>query len=240
MAFAPLAPGGYLVGTKENTRCQKGNVGWDVRAVQRELIALGHQLPRFGADGHYGEETVTAVTNYQKRKRLFVDGWAGPKTQQTLTLDVWWPIQAGYGIPPGLGRGQLGWESGLLPGNHSPARKQPDPARFPFKPDVNGHYFDNGVSQMASEYHNYEEAYHPQVALTYYAKRITAAHARYRQVGHVTDARRLWELAAGSWNRPAHANWLAGIRDGSASEPDADEREWLEFYIDHTTHLLTL
>lgn len=238
MALPILSPAGYVLGTRENTRCQKGNVGWDVKALQRALVALDHDLPRFGADGHYGDETVAAVGSYQREKKLEADGWAGPVTMRAAALELWWPVQDSYAMPPGLGRGQLGHESGLLFGNHSPARQQS--RDMPNDPDENGNYFDNGIAQMASEYHSYETAYDPAEALCFYAKTITDYYKKYKRVGKITDERRLWELAAGAWNRPAHANWLAGIRDTTAVKPTDAQITWLEGYISRTTHLLVI
>lgn len=48
--------------------------GPDVMAVQKRLIALGYKLPRYGADGGYGAETVRAVRSFQKDKHLMIDG----------------------------------------------------------------------------------------------------------------------------------------------------------------------
>ena len=42
-----------------------GSRGEEVRRLQRRLIDLGHQLPRFGADGIYGGETAAAVKAFQ-------------------------------------------------------------------------------------------------------------------------------------------------------------------------------
>lgn len=38
--------------------------GDDVRAFQVALMSLGYSLPRWGADGHYGEETLAAVREF--------------------------------------------------------------------------------------------------------------------------------------------------------------------------------
>lgn len=44
----------------------------DTTALQRALIARGHPLPRFGADGHFGGETLTAMQAFQRRIGLRV------------------------------------------------------------------------------------------------------------------------------------------------------------------------
>lgn len=60
----------------------KGSKGKQVKALQHLLIANGCALPRYGADGSYGNETVAAVKKYQQKNGLQVDGNAG---RQTLT-----------------------------------------------------------------------------------------------------------------------------------------------------------
>ena len=48
------------------------------------LIAAGCKLPKYGADGDYGAETVSAVTAFQKDHGLTADGIIGPKTWKAL------------------------------------------------------------------------------------------------------------------------------------------------------------
>lgn len=43
----------------------KGDVGDSVRQAQRLLIATGYKMPKWGADGEYGDETVEAVKKFQ-------------------------------------------------------------------------------------------------------------------------------------------------------------------------------
>ncbi|WP_267880117.1 peptidoglycan-binding domain-containing protein [Salibacterium aidingense] len=52
--------------------------------LQEDLMAAGEELPRFGADGDYGSETVEAVKAFQARHNLTVDGIAGPNTMKKL------------------------------------------------------------------------------------------------------------------------------------------------------------
>ena len=51
-----------------------------VRDVQQALIALGYNLPKHGADGIRGPETVAAVKEFQQDNNLAVDGDPGPET----------------------------------------------------------------------------------------------------------------------------------------------------------------
>ena len=61
---------------------QKGAKGRQVKALQHLLLANGCALPRYGADGSFGNETVEVVKQYQRNNKLTVDGSAG---KQTLT-----------------------------------------------------------------------------------------------------------------------------------------------------------
>lgn len=63
---------------------KKGSKGEDVKAVQTRLISLGYALPKYGADGDFGNETVSAVRAYQKANTLDVDGIVGRQTWATL------------------------------------------------------------------------------------------------------------------------------------------------------------
>lgn len=59
---------------------RKGSKGAAVEELQTLLIAYGYSLPRYGTDGDYGNETVSAVKEFQKDNGLDVDGICGPKT----------------------------------------------------------------------------------------------------------------------------------------------------------------
>lgn len=63
---------------------RKGSKGAAVKELQKKLIAAGFKLPRFGADGHYGDETVAAVKAFQKVVGISVDGIYGPATDNKL------------------------------------------------------------------------------------------------------------------------------------------------------------
>jgi hypothetical protein len=58
----------------------KGRRGPEVRDVQQALLALGYSLPRRGADGIRGPETIAAVKAFQQANQLTVDGDPGPET----------------------------------------------------------------------------------------------------------------------------------------------------------------
>lgn len=63
---------------------RKGAKGDEVTALQNLLIEAGESLPKYGADGDFGAETLKAVKNYQKKQGLVVDGIVGPKTWKKL------------------------------------------------------------------------------------------------------------------------------------------------------------
>ena len=63
---------------------QKGDEGVQVKNMQLMLKAKGYSLPKYGADGDYGAETVSAVKKFQKANGLTADGVAGAKTLTAL------------------------------------------------------------------------------------------------------------------------------------------------------------
>lgn len=63
---------------------REGTVGDDVRDLQSALLSLGYELPRFGADGEAGEETLTAVRLFQEDHGLEPDGVVGKDTLAAL------------------------------------------------------------------------------------------------------------------------------------------------------------
>ena len=75
---------------------RKGKRGERVKILQLMLMDCGYDLPKFGADGKFGQETYDAVEKYQIDNNLGVDGKAGPETigslcqcNTTKGVDVW-------------------------------------------------------------------------------------------------------------------------------------------------------
>jgi peptidoglycan hydrolase-like protein with peptidoglycan-binding domain len=66
----------------ENLR--RGSRGPSVIRAQKALISKGFQLPRFGADGVFGEETEVAVKDFQSKNNLNPDGIIGKLTISKL------------------------------------------------------------------------------------------------------------------------------------------------------------
>ena len=63
---------------------RKGDKGSYVSLLQTLLLNRGYQLPKYGADGSFGNETLTAVKQFQQDWGLTVDGVVGPKTWEML------------------------------------------------------------------------------------------------------------------------------------------------------------
>ena len=61
-----------------------GCEGEDVKALQILLLGNGFPCGKWGADGVFGISTENAVKEYQQKKKLQVDGIAGPKTMSSL------------------------------------------------------------------------------------------------------------------------------------------------------------
>ena len=63
---------------------RKGNKGSYVSLLQTLLLNRGYKLPKYGADGDFGNETFAAVKQFQQDWGLKVDGIVGPETWQYL------------------------------------------------------------------------------------------------------------------------------------------------------------
>ncbi|MBM7573566.1 peptidoglycan DD-metalloendopeptidase family protein [Aquibacillus albus] len=63
-----------------------GDQGQAVQDLQKKLVSLGYRLPRFGADGKFGNETEAAVKAFQQDQRIAVDGIVGPVTREKLKV----------------------------------------------------------------------------------------------------------------------------------------------------------
>lgn len=67
---------------------RKGDSGSEIKKFQQELLTLGYKLPKFGADGQYGDEMVAAVKAFQKDNGLASDGIIGKDTSTMLASRV--------------------------------------------------------------------------------------------------------------------------------------------------------
>ena len=61
-----------------------GAKGEAVREMQQRLLQAGEVLPRWGADGDFGCETLAAVRSFQRKHQLVVDGICGKCTWSKL------------------------------------------------------------------------------------------------------------------------------------------------------------
>lgn len=76
-------------GTPDDPRTLKrGMVGVDVAKLQGDLITLGYDVGKWGADGEFGAATEAAVKAYQTAKGLEADGIAGEKTLSAIAADL--------------------------------------------------------------------------------------------------------------------------------------------------------
>ncbi len=64
-----------------------GSVSAAVKNMQLLLLAKGYELPEYGADGDFGEETETALKSYQKDNDLGADGKCGVNTWTALIMN---------------------------------------------------------------------------------------------------------------------------------------------------------
>ena len=70
-----------LAGCPTVRKGAKGNI---TKLIQKRLLSLGYKLPKWGADGGFGNETVDAVKAFQADKGLSVDGVVGQNTWRKL------------------------------------------------------------------------------------------------------------------------------------------------------------
>lgn len=70
---------------KYHPTLRKGDKGVYVVEMQNDLLKAGEKLPRYGADGDFGNETLAALKSFQRsHPPLVVDGICGPKTWAVL------------------------------------------------------------------------------------------------------------------------------------------------------------
>lgn len=63
---------------------RKGDSGTYVTMMQELLIQRGYPMPKYGADGKFGNETLAALTAFQKDYGLTADGICGEATWEAL------------------------------------------------------------------------------------------------------------------------------------------------------------
>ena len=66
----------------------KGDKGDAVKAMQANLIYMGYNLGKYGADGSFGDDTDSALRKFQKDYKLTVDGKYGVSSKAKLESAV--------------------------------------------------------------------------------------------------------------------------------------------------------
>lgn len=74
----------------------RGSKGNYVRLAQEKLLTKGYRLPKYGADGSFGQETEEAVKQLQKDAGIGVDGKIGNQTWQVLNSNFVKPNAPSY------------------------------------------------------------------------------------------------------------------------------------------------
>lgn len=72
---------------RETIFLQRGDIGSAVRRLQRLLMEEDIDLPQFGIDGDYGQETQDAVATFQEREGLEVTGEAQEQTLEKIGFE---------------------------------------------------------------------------------------------------------------------------------------------------------
>jgi peptidoglycan hydrolase-like protein with peptidoglycan-binding domain len=200
--------------------------GEDVYALQTALVALGWDVD---TDGVLGPLTSAAIKNAQGDLRIVVDGLCGGNTQTAMTQDLANREQAKHDLPHGLVFGQCMHESSCRLGAYCPQRED-------------GSY-DVGVAQRNTNFTSPKDGFNAPASVE---KLGGNSRQYYDKFVGVADVTRRWELAAGAWNAPAFANWIAR-QEGATSVPLSDcrkpginARATLEEYMASVTAFMVL
>lgn len=200
--------------------------GADVYALQWGINAIvGSKLD---TDGVLGSRTANGIHALQQRLGVTDDGVAGGQTQRAMIL--WLLGRAAGGLADSqkvrlVGKGQAEHEASMLIGNYSAKR---DDADAPL-----GWSYDAGCCQMNTAHTDPALGFQPKFAVSSLVDHLRTAYVRYENKalyrgGTQTDRRR-WALAAGAWNAPYWANWLAGVKPDAV--PNDAQRATLEDYM---------
>jgi len=198
--------------------------GEDVYALQTAISAIVVTLTH---DGILGAATSGGIKRLQTKLGLVADGVAGPATQGAALRRLTAGAANAAGIPHMLLFGQVSFECGLVIGNYSPQR-----------PDGS---YDAGPTQRNTAHHDPEDAFDAPGSINLLA--FTTRKFFEEFVGVKSEYRR-WQLAAGAWNAPAYARWIAKqegatlVKTVNTKQPGPTARAALESYMDHATALL--
>jgi len=200
--------------------------GEDVFALQTALKAAGFDP---GAhDGALGPNTEAAIKKAQTALQLTADGMAGGKTQTALCTKLAATTAEKFKLPKGLLLGQLIHESGCRVGNYSPQR-----------PDAS---YDAGVAQRNTAHTPAEQGFDvpPSIELLGGNQR-----KYYDKFAGVAEEERRWMLAAGAWNAPAYACYMANeeganVPKNETARPGPTARFLLERYMTAATQQMVM
>lgn len=191
--------------------------GEDVFALQTAVAVA--------TDGVFGPATDRAVRSVQQTLRLDDDGIVGPATWTALINHLGKAVRSSYDIATGLLYGQLAHESSLRGGMYSPLR-----------PDGT---YDAGVAQRNTAHTPAREGFDVPASIRALAENTRSHYDLFDGV----PGRRRWELAAGAWNAPAFACYLANeegakVPKSRTAKPSQAARGLLEAYMTSATAYL--
>jgi len=194
--------------------------GEDVYALQ---VCLGYvnESP-IVADGVYGPKTDAAVRSAQTLVGLISDGKVGTLTWHAFANRLVVAARKRHLIAAGLLYGIVEHESGFRGGMYSDIRSDGT--------------FDAGMCQRNSKYHRLQDAFNPVLSVELLASTVKTNYDDYVTADNNLSELRCWGLAAGSWNAPYYANYLAGVEP--SAKPGELARQKLEEYIDDVTTYL--
>ena len=108
------------------TNLRYGSSGEDVRTLQKQLNEQGYNLQE---DGQFGARTRAAVTDYQSKNALTVDGIVGDETQGSLTKrSTGTGVAGGPASPEGTAVGQEDAQAAAAPASEVTGTTQVDEA----------------------------------------------------------------------------------------------------------------
>jgi peptidoglycan hydrolase-like protein with peptidoglycan-binding domain len=202
--------------------------GEDVYALQTAMEDIGtfdHE-----SDGVLGPITAQSISLTQRKLGLYVDGACGGMTQTALVKRICEAHRTKFKLPKGLPYGQCMHESSCRVGNYSPVHAS------------DGGY-DAGVAQRNTAYTKPEFGFNVPESIDALASNLRKYFDKFRGLEH---EERRWELAAGAWNAPAFACYIArqegadGVSRSETAKPSDNARLVFEQYMKSATAYLEL
>jgi len=199
--------------------------GEDVYALQTAMKEFGSFAGEL--DGVLGPVTADAIKGTQARLTLAVDGLCGNNTQTGLVRNLTEKLRADFKLPRGLLFSQCLHESSCRVGNYSP---------------LHGDTYDAGVAQRNTQFTDPKDGFNVPQSIDALGENLRKFYDKFEGV---RDEARRWELAAGSWNAPAYACFIANEEGARVSrretaKPSDNARVTLEQYMASATAYLSL